>query len=355
MRLGELARLVGAELHGDPEVEVSRVAALDRAVAGSLAFLSSARFRRHLSGTQATAVILSADALADCPVHALVSGNPYLAYARAAQLLHPQRPPQPGVHPSAVIAADATIDPSAEIGPLCVIGARTRIAPGVRLGPHCVIGDDCLIGDDTRLTAQVTVLDGVRIGRRVLIHAGAVIGADGFGFARDGEVWVKIPQLGTVVIGDDVEVGANTTIDRGALGDTVVGEGVKLDNLVQIAHNVQLGAHSIMAGCAGIAGSTRIGRGCAFGGGAGVAGHLEIADNVTITAMSLVTHSIREAGSSHSSGTTAEPTSRWRRNAARFKQLDELARRVGSLEKAVGCRTPIHPNEGTDLGSDDHS
>ncbi|OOG27171.1 UDP-3-O-(3-hydroxymyristoyl)glucosamine N-acyltransferase [Thioalkalivibrio denitrificans] len=329
--LGELAARLGVHLNGDPEAVIDGVAPLDRAVPGQLSFLSQARFRPHLPATRATAVILSPEHLEACPTAALVTDNPQLAYARACTLLHPQPQASPGVHPTAVVADDAVIHESASIGPQCVIEHGSTIGASVVLGPGCMVGPGCEVGPASRLHARVTLLHGTRIGKRVVIHSGAVLGSDGFGFARDGERWEKIPQLGVVVVGDDVEIGANTTIDRGALGDTVIEEGVKLDNLIQVAHNVRIGAHTAVAGCVGIAGSTRIGRRCAIGGGAGIIGHLEIADGVTITAMTLVTHSIPEPGV-YGSGVPHAPAREWNRTVARLRQLDDLARRVRALE-----------------------
>ncbi|ROR32224.1 UDP-3-O-(3-hydroxymyristoyl)glucosamine N-acyltransferase [Inmirania thermothiophila] len=335
--LGELAAHVGAELRGDPGRRVEAAAPLDRAGPRDLAFLGHPRFRRHLAATRAAAVILAPEHAGDCPVAALLTANPYLAWARALALLHPEPPPRPGVHPRAVVAEGARLGAGVSVGPCAVVEAGAELGDGVVVGPGCVVGREARIGPGSRLVANVTLGPGVILGARVLVHPGAVIGADGFGFARDGERWVRIPQLGTVRIGDDVEIGANTTIDRGALEDTVIEEGCKLDNQIQVAHNCHIGAHTAIAGCVGIAGSTRIGRRCRIGGGVGITGHLEIADDVQITAMSMVTGSIREPGV-YSSGTPLEANPRWRRNAARFTRLDELARRVQALERALGGR-----------------
>jgi len=279
-------------------------------------------------------VVLRAEHADASPVPALVTKDPYLAYARLAALFENVPPPAPGVHPTAIVAADAKVDPSASVGPCCVIEPGATVAAGATLGPHCVIGADCTVGAQSRLGARVTLVVRVALGKRVLIHAGAVLGADGFGLARDRDGWVKVPQLGGVRVGDDCEIGANTTIDRGALEDTVLEEDVRLDNQIQIAHNVRIGAHSALAGCAAVAGSATIGRDCLIGGGAGVLGHLDIADGVTITAMTLVTHSIRKAGV-YSSGAPVEENRAWRRNAARMRQLDGMARRIAALEKQL--------------------
>jgi UDP-3-O-[3-hydroxymyristoyl] glucosamine N-acyltransferase len=236
------------------------------------------------------------------------------------------------LHPSAAIDPSARIDASASVGPFVAVGARTRIGAGCVVGPGCTIGEDCDIGNGCELDARVTLVTRVRLGQRVRIHPGAVLGADGFGLAMDAGRWIKVPQLGGVRIGDDCEIGANTCIDRGALDDTVLEEDVRLDNQIQVGHNVHIGAHTAMAGCSAVAGSARIGRYCLIGGGAGVLGHLEICDRVTVTAMSLVTHSIREPGE-YSSGTPLTDNRTWRKNAARFKQLDTIARRLAGARK----------------------
>ena len=262
----------------------------------------------------------------------LIAADPYVAFAKIAGLFERTVAASPGIHPSAVVAASARVAASASIGPFCVIGEQSGIGEGAVLGAHCSIGDRCHVGAQAHLVARVTLVRDVALGKRVLVHPGAVIGADGFGLAFDKNHWIKVPQLGGVRIGDDCEIGANTTIDRGAIGDTVLEEDVRLDNQIQIAHNVHVGAHTAMAGCAAVAGSARIGRYCLIGGGAGIVGHISIADKVTITARSLVTHSIVEPGE-YSSGTPIQDNRAWRRNAARFKHLDELVRRVQQLEK----------------------
>ena len=327
--LAELAARFGLTVHGDGDVLVRGVATLQRAGAGDLGFLANPRYRRDLAGTQAAAVVVRPADLALSPVPALVADDPYTAFARIAALFEPQPEAAPGVHPSAVVDASASVDPSAHIGPLAVVGARSRIAAGALVGPGCVIGEDCVVGDGSRLVARVTLVTRVRLGRRVLVHPGAVLGADGFGLAMQDGHWIKVPQLGGVLVGDDCEIGANTSIDRGALDDTVLGNDVRLDNQIQIGHNVVIGDHTAMAGCAAVAGSARIGRYCLVGGGAGILGHLEVCDRVTVTAMALVTHSIREPGE-YSSGTPLMNSRDWRRNAARFKQLDRLARRLSA-------------------------
>lgn len=328
----ELAERFGLEVRGDGARRVSGVGTLGGAGAGELSFLSNSKYAAQLRSTRAGVVVLREENLADCPATALVAKDPYVAYARIAALFERLPAAPAGVHPSAVIAPSARISPGASIGPCCVIEADAVVEDGAVLGPHCVIGEGCVVGAQSRLVARVTLVTRVTLGRRVLVHPGAVIGSDGFGLAFDTDHWIKLPQLGGVRVGDDCEIGANTTIDRGALEDTVLEEDVRLDNQIQIAHNVHVGAHTAMAGCAAVAGSARIGRYCMIGGNAGVLGHLELADRVTITAKSLVTHSIREPGE-YSSGVPLQDNRLWRRNAARFKHLDEYARRVAALEK----------------------
>jgi UDP-3-O-[3-hydroxymyristoyl] glucosamine N-acyltransferase len=330
--LRELAEYLNADLQGDPGVVIRRLNTLRDAKEGELAFLASRAYRQQLQDTRASAVILSPAEAAGYRGNALVHPNPYLAYARVSSLFGALPTAAAGVHPSAVVAIDAVLDPTAVIGPHAVIEAGARIGSGAVVGAGCFIGADTLIGDGCLLHPNVTVYHGVSIGRRAVIHSGTVIGADGFGFANDGGRWVKIHQLGGVEIGDDVEIGASTTIDRGALGDTVIGNGVIIDNLVQIAHNVRIGDYSALAGCAAIAGSTVVGRHCVLAGGAGLVGHIELCDGVTVTARSMITRSIGKPGT-YSSGTPFDDNRVWRRNAIRFGQLDELARRVQDLEK----------------------
>jgi len=323
--LGELAVRFGLGLRGDPSLVVSRVATLSHAQAGALSFLANPRYRRQMQSTRATAVLVGPDHAASCPVAALIDPNPYLAYARIADLLHPQALPLPGIHPSAVVSVVARIHPSASVGPLAVIEDEVEVGERVFVGPGCIVQRGARLGADTRLTARVNVCADVRIGQRCIVHAGAVIGADGFGFAQDAGTWVKVPQVGTVQVGDDVEIGANTTIDRGAIDDTVVENGVKLDNQIQVGHNVTIGAHTAVAGCVGISGSTTIGQRCMIGGGVGIAGHLTIADDVVVTGCSLVSASIRQAGS-YSSGMPAVETRMWRRMVAHLRRLDSKER-----------------------------
>ena len=323
--LGELAVRFGLELRGDPTLRVSRVATLHQASAGSLSFLANPRYKKHLPTTQAVAVVVGPNDVDGCPVAALIATNPYLAYARIASVLYPAPPPVPGIHPSAVVAEGAKIAASAAVGPLCVIEAGAEVGERAQLGAGCTLFAGARVGDDTRLMPRVTLYADVVLGRRCLLHSGAVVGSDGFGFAPDSGGWFKVPQVGSVRIGDDVEIGANTTIDRGAIEDTVVGDGVKLDNQIQVAHNVVIGAHTAIAACTGISGSTTIGQRCMVGGMVGFAGHLTIADDVIITGCSLVSASIREAGS-YSSGMPTVPTRAWRRMVANLRRFGEKER-----------------------------
>lgn len=330
--LRELASRFGLTLRGNGEVCITGVGTLAGAGPDELSFLSNPAYRTQLPHTRAGAVLVREAEAGTCPSAALIASDPYIAFAKIAALFEHLPARTPGVHPSALVAADATIAANASVGPFCVIEEGAHIKEGAVLGPHCLIGRDCIVGEQSRLVAGVTLVARVMLGRRVLVHPGAVIGSDGFGLAFDHDHWIKVPQLGGVRIGDDCEIGANTTIDRGALEDTVLENDVRLDNQIQIAHNVLVGAHTAMAGCAAVAGSTKIGRYCLIGGAAGILGHLTIADRVTITAMSLVTHSIHSAGE-YSSGTPVQENREWRKNAARFKHLDEFARRLKALEK----------------------
>jgi UDP-3-O-[3-hydroxymyristoyl] glucosamine N-acyltransferase len=325
--LGELAIRFGCTLKGDPDVRVSHVASLEGAGPDALTFLANPRYRKFLADTRAGAVVLEPKLADECRAPALISKNPYATYARIAAVLHPPPPVAPGRHDSAVVDATAQIDPTAAIGAKAVIGAGVRIGPRVLVGPGCVVMEGARIDADTRLTANVTLCAGVAIGERCILHPGVVIGADGFGIAPDQGEWVKIPQIGSVRIGNDVEIGANTTVDRGAIGDTVLGDGVKLDNQIQIAHNVVVGDHTAIAAMSGISGSTTVGKRCMFGGQVGVAGHLTICDDVVLMGRSFASGNITKPGY-YASGIAVDEASRFRKNAARFHQLDELFREV---------------------------
>jgi UDP-3-O-[3-hydroxymyristoyl] glucosamine N-acyltransferase len=333
MSLGELAVRFGLTLKGDPDVRVSRVATLQAADSSAIAFLANPRYRKFLADTHAGAVVLDPRLAQECPVPALLAKNPYAAYARIAALLHPAAAVSAGRHPTAAVDPQARVDESASIGAHAVIFANAKIGAGVVIGPGSVVFEDASIGDGTRLVANVTICRSVTIGERCLVHPGVVIGADGFGLAPDRGEWVKVPQVGSVRIGNDVEIGANTTIDRGAIGDTVIADGVKLDNQIQVAHNVQIGAHTAIAGCTGISGSTTIGQRCMIGGQVGIAGHLTICDDVILTGRAFVMNSIHKPGT-YSSGLPVDEARRFRKNAARFYQLDEFVREVRKSRRA---------------------
>ncbi len=335
--LGELAVRYGLELRGDPDVRIARVGTLQQAGPDAVSFLANPRYRKYLGSTRAGAVVLEEALAGQCAAAVLIAKNPYAAYARIAADLHPAPAFTPGVHAAASVAADAEVADSACIGPGAVIESGAQVGPRASVGPNCVVGAGARIGPDSRLVANVTVCHGVRLGARVLVHPGAVIGADGFGLAREPEGWIKVPQVGSVVIGDDVEIGANTTIDRGAIDDTVIEDGVKLDNQIQVAHNVRIGAHTVVAGCAGISGSTTIGRNCMIAGAVGIAGHLEIADGTVITGLTMVSRSISKPGV-YSGALPLDEAASWRRNAARFRQLDQLAKRLARVERRTGSR-----------------
>lgn len=336
--LGQLAERLGATLRGAEDQPISGLATLQEAGPEQLSFLANAQYRKFLSGCQAGAVLLNAVDAEGYAGNALVVANPYLAYAELSHLFDRKPQALPGVHPTAVVAADAQVDASASIGAYAVVESGAQIAAGVTVGAHCVIGARSVIGEGGWLASRVTLYHDVRIGKRVVIQSGAVIGGEGFGFANEKGVWQKIAQIGGVTIGDDVEIGANTTVDRGALSDTLIGNGVKLDNQIMIAHNVQIGDNTAMAGCAGISGSTKIGKNCMIAGGVGMVGHIEVCDNVFVTGMTMVTRSITEPGS-YSSGTAMQPAAEWRKSAARIRQLDDMARRLQQLEKQLAAVT----------------
>jgi UDP-3-O-[3-hydroxymyristoyl] glucosamine N-acyltransferase len=334
LTLGEIAVRTGTRLRGDPQRRVCRVATLAGADEGAISFLANPRYARQLADTRAGAVILSAADADDCPVDALIADDPYATYARVAALLHPPRRPAPGVHPSAVVCAGARLGPGVAVGANVVVEEGAVLGAGVVVGPGCVIGRGCRIGADSRLHANVTIYEGVVLGERVVVHGGAVLGADGFGIARTDDGWLNVPQVGGLRIGNDVDIGASTTIDRGAIEDTVIGDGVRLDNLIQVAHNVEIGEHTVIAACVGISGSTRIGRRCMIGGGVGINGHIEVGDDVVVTGMAMVTKSLPGPGV-YSSGMPAEDNRRWARGLARYRQLEALTGRVKALEEQL--------------------
>jgi len=336
VRLGDLAQLLDGELHGDAELRVSRIGPLDSADGQTIGFLSNPRYQAQLQTTRAACVIVS-PALQEAAVArgaALVCQDPYLAFARLTQWWAAQnrRPAVVGVHASAVVEDGAFIDATASIGAMAFVGRSAQVQAGAVIGAQCHVGEDAVVGAGTWLKPRVVLGDACRIGARGIVHSGAVIGADGFGFAPDQGRWEKIEQLGTVQIGDDVEIGANTCIDRGALDDTLLEDGVKLDNLIQIGHNVRIGAHTAFAGCVGVAGSARIGRHCTAGGGAIILGHLEIVDHVHITAATLITRSIHKPGQ-YSGAFPFDDNASWEKNAATLRQLHALRDRLRALER----------------------
>ncbi len=336
IRLGEIASRYGCELHGEPDFVVSQVATLAGADNQSITFLANSAYRAQLETTAAGAVILAPGDLAACPVAALVTKDPYIVDAQIAAELHPAIDLTPGVDPAATIAAGASIPASCQVAPGAVVETGVVLGERVYIGPNSVIGSGARLGDDTRVLAGVVICHEVRIGRRCIFHGGVVIGADGFGIAKDDAgAWIKVPQVGSVTIGDDVEIGANSTVDRGAIDDTVIGEGVKLDNLVQVAHNVVIGAHTAVAALVGISGSTRIGSRCLIGGHTGFAGHINVVDDVMISAGTAVMNSIKRPGFYGGVAATVDEASRWRKNVARYRQLDEMARRLFKVEKLV--------------------
>lgn len=338
MKLGQLAEFLGATLQGPEELEITGLATLQEAGPGQLSFLANPQYRKYLLDTHAAAVLLRASDAEGFTGSALIVPDPYLAYARISHLFDPKPKAVAGVHPSAVVAADAQVDASASIGPFAVIESGAVIGAEVSIGAHCFIGARCVIGEGGWLAPRVTLYHDVRIGKRVVIQSGAVLGGEGFGFANDKGIWRKIAQIGGVSIGDDVEIGVNTAIDRGALADTRIGDGVKLDNQIQIAHNVQIGDHTAMAACVGISGSTRIGKHCTIAGGVGMVGHIDVCDNVFVSGMTMVTRSITEPGG-YSSGTAMQTLGDWRKSAARIRQLDDMAKRLQQVEKRVDAVT----------------
>ena len=336
--LQDICSVVDGELHGNADKIVTGIAPLGSAESNELTFLSDSKYRAHLANCQAGAVLLKAEFVGDLagssPVSSIVVSNPYLAYAQASSLFDDRPVPHVGVHPTAVVGRDIQLGEGVSIGPHCVVGDNVVIGSGSSLGASCTLANNVSLGSNCRLDAQVVVYHQVSIGDRVHLHSHCVIGADGFGYAPSPEGWQKIVQLGAVRIGNDVSVGASTTIDRGAISDTVIGDGVIIDNQVQIAHNVVIGNNTALAGCVGIAGSAKIGANCTLGGGVGVAGHLAICDGVHLTGMTLVSKSISEPGV-YSSGTALSRSDVWRKNAVRFLQLDKLHKRVVALEKHV--------------------
>ena len=336
LRLAQIVERLGGEIRGDAQTQIAQVATLESAGPQHISFLANSKYRKQLSGTAAGAVILGCADSALTELPRIVCDNPYLYFARVSAMFNPPPLARPGVHKSAVVEPGTRIPASASIAAGACIGRSVKLGRSVVIGPGCYVGDATEIGSGSRLMARVTVYAGCVIGERALVHSGAVIGADGFGIAPDTGGWLKIPQIGGVRIGNDVEIGANTCIDRGALDDTLIGDGVKLDNLIQIGHNVRIGAHTAIAGCAGISGSSSIGSHCRIGGGVVIVGHLNIADHVTIYAAALVTKSITRRGSY--GGHPAEDSRSWARNTALLRRLELLHDKVKHLEQQLSSR-----------------
>lgn len=331
--LAELSGRFDLELIGEGSHAVSGVGTLKSAGPGDIAFLSNPAYRAQLEECRAGVVILRRADADGYRGNRLVADDPYVAYARIATLFDPRPVPAPGVHDRAIVDPTARLGRGVHVGPAAVIGAGCVVGDGCSIGPGSVLGDRSVLGPGCRLVANVTLGDGVRLGARVLVHPGAVIGADGFGIALAGDHWEKVPQLGSVVVGDDCEIGANSCIDRGAIGDTVLEEDVRIDNLCQVGHNCHIGAHTAMAACAGIAGSTRIGRYCLLAARCGIHGHIEIADRVTVAAMTMVKKSITEPGSTWSGGIPGRPIREWQRIIAHLNRLEATVQRLKATER----------------------
>jgi UDP-3-O-[3-hydroxymyristoyl] glucosamine N-acyltransferase len=332
--LHEIVDEFGGELIGDGSISIDQVASLAKAQSNHISFVAEVKFLPQLNGTTAGAVIVHPSLRDATSLPRIISNNPYAYFARVSAWFNPPEVCAPGVHHSAVVDATANVARSASIGPLAVVGRNVFVGEGTIVGPSCVLGANVSLGEGSRLYPNVVIYHNCQIGNRVILHSGVVIGSDGFGLAQENGKWLKIPQIGRVVIGDDVEIGANTTVDRGAIDDTIIEEGVKLDNHIQIAHNVQIGAHTAIAGCVGIAGSTKIGRYCMIGGQAGIAGHIEIADRVVISAKTAVTKSIPQPGL-YTSTIPFMPHKVWLKNAVHLRHLDDLVEKVQLIERKL--------------------
>jgi len=335
LRIGEIVHRLGGELVGDPSVEITQVAPLPRAREWEIGFIARTAYRSQLAATRAGAVIVPPELRGEVTTAAIVTPDPYAYFAKVSALLNPPESLVPGIHPQAIVEGGAEISAGARVGALAWIGRGARVGGGTLIAEGCYIGEGVTVGSDCRLYPRVTVYHNCVIGHRVTVHSGAVIGADGFGYAPEDGRWLKIPQIGRVMIGDDVDVGANTTIDRGAMDDTVIEEGVKLDNQIQIGHNCRIGAHTGIAGCVGIAGSTTIGRHCMIGGAAMIGGHLEIVDNVIISGGTAVPGSVKQAGQ-YTSLYPLVPHRDWLKMSAQLKSIERLVERVRQLEKQLG-------------------
>lgn len=332
--LSDIVARFGGELVDDDGVRISRVAPIERAESQEIAFVSQSKYLKQIETTQAGALILPPEGRELTRRPRIITSNPYLYFARVSALFNPLPQPAPGIHPSAVVHEHADVALSASVGPGAVIGKDAKVGARTVIGPNCSIGDGVRIGDDCLLYANVSVYHGCVVGNRVILHGGCVIGSDGFGLANEKGRWVKIPQTGRAILEDDVEVGACTTIDRGALDDTVIEEGVKLDNQIQVAHNVRIGAHTAIAGCTGIAGSAKIGRHCMIGGAAMIHGHIEIADGVRISTNTLITKSLNKPGT-YTSALPFSEHGEWLKNAVHLRNLDKLVARIKELEKRI--------------------
>lgn len=335
-KLSDIADKIGATVKGDANCLISSLATLSNATSGQIAFLSNAKYRQQLGDTKASAVIVSPDCVDDCHTNALVMDNPYMGYAQVAQLLDTTPKTANGIHPSAVIDSTAVIASNVSIGANAVIESGVELAQGVSIGAGCFIGKNVKISQHTSLWANVTIYHNVEIGEHCLIQANTVIGSDGFGYANHQGNWVKIPQLGSVIIGNNVEIGASTTIDRGALDDTQIKDGVILDNQIQIAHNVVIGENTAMAACSVIAGSTVVGKNCTLAGLVGVNGHINITDNCVFTGFAMVTKNITQSGV-YSSGLPAQPNRDWQKTNARIRKLESTNNKIKALEKEIAA------------------
>lgn len=333
--LAELTKGLDVEIQGDPNCIIKGVCTIHQSKPDHITFLMNPLYKKHLEATEAAAVILSPDEAENCPVNAIVARDPYFAYAQIAAYFDNRKWPSPGIHPSATIGEKCEIDPTASVGQNCVIGDEVKIGPGVIISPGCVIGEGTEIGENSLIEANVTLYHQTKIGKCVIIASGTVIGSDGFGIAKHKGQWHKVPQLGRVVIEDYVEIGSNCSIDRGAIEDTVIEMGVKLDNLIQVGHNTRIGANTAIAGHVAIAGSAEIGKNCLIAGCSGINGHITIADNTVITGMTAVSKSIREPGIYSSGVGGLVSNMEWRKNSARIHRLDQLIQRVKELESAV--------------------
>ncbi|PIQ14121.1 MAG: UDP-3-O-(3-hydroxymyristoyl)glucosamine N-acyltransferase [Hydrogenophilales bacterium CG_4_9_14_3_um_filter_59_35] len=332
--LGSIVERFGGELVGDADVVVNQVAPLSSALSWHISFLSNPKYRRQLQNCRAGAVIMGVAERDATDLPRILSDNPHAYFAKVSALLNPRQALAPGIHSTAIVDQTATIPTSATIGAFVFVGAGVKIGEHVVIGSGCHLGEGVEVGDDSLFYPQVVIYQGCVIGKRAILHSGAVIGADGFGLAMENGCWIKVPQIGRVVIGDDVEIGANTTVDRGAMDDTIIENGVKLDNQIQVAHNVHIGAHTAIAGCVGIAGSAKIGKYCTVGGSGMILGHLEIVDRVNISAGTLVTKSIAKAGTYTSVMPFSEHQD-WLKNAAHLRHLDKIAEKLSELEKKI--------------------